>query len=171
MKIFIKGSVLLAITIFVLNACGNSSFKEEVKLTKSSVQSAFDEKDKERNQTINKVNFYLPFGYEIKEKTANNMILKNGSKTYILFYNPLENSKSEVVYKASINQHKNLDVNKTFKKGNKLGFLLIERLKNDMCEVTVGVGGAKLTTETRSSNMASEAKEMMEMAKSVKAKK
>lgn len=49
----------------------------------------------------------------------------------------------------------------------KLGYLIVEKLDDGMNEITVGVGGAKLTTETKTSSMADEAKAMMQIVNSV----
>lgn len=164
----LKIIVVLFVSVYILSACGNSSFKEEIKLTKKSAEAAFKEKSEKPNQKLKEAEFYLPFGYEIKEKSANNIILKNGSKTYILFFNPKEDLKSDIVYKATQNQHKKIDVDETFKSSKKLGYLIVEKLDDDMSEVTVGVGGAKLTTETKTGSMANETKAMMQIVNSVK---
>jgi len=107
---------------------------------------------------------------EEKEKSPNNIILKNGSKTYILFYNPHEKSGSQVVYEATKAQHEKIELDKTYKKDDKFAYLLLEQLEEDMNEVTVGIGGTKITTETKTSSMKNEAKTMMEIVSSVKMK-
>ena len=109
----------------------------------------------------------MPFGLEIKAQSPNNIILKDGSKTYILFKNPEENASSDVVYKASVSQYKKPEINETFRMENKLGYLIIEKLKDDMNEMTIGIGGTKITTQTKTSRLKDEAQEMMQIVKSV----
>jgi hypothetical protein len=158
-------------SIFILSACGKASFESESKATIKSVKETFDEKAKETNKKSENINFYLPFGYEIKDESPNNIILKNGSKTYILFNNPQENASSDVVYKATVALFEELDVNEQFKKDERLGFIIIKRLEEDMNELTIGIGGTKVTTQVKTSNMNTEAKVMTQIANSVENKK
>ncbi|WP_342432659.1 hypothetical protein [Neobacillus sp. FSL H8-0543] len=113
------------------------------------------------------MNFYLPFGYEIKDESPNNIILKNGSKTYILFNNPQEDPASDVVYTATVALFDELDVNEQFKKNDRLGFIIIKRLEKDMNELTIGVGGTKITTQVKTGSMNTEAKVMTQIVNSV----
>ncbi|WP_053367422.1 hypothetical protein [Bacillus sp. FJAT-27245] len=161
----------LILTAFLLSACGKASYKEESAKAVEAAKTAFSEKAKVPNQKNKDIDFYLPFGFEIKEKTPNNIILKNGSKTYILFYNPNEDKESKVVYKASVAQYEKLETNKEFKGKGKLGFLLVEQLDGGMNILTTGVGGVKITTETKTSNLGEDAKAMMQIANSAKIKK
>ncbi|MGZ4161344.1 MAG: hypothetical protein ACXVNF_11205 [Neobacillus sp.] len=166
LKIF-KAIIIFMISILLLSACGNSSLKEESKATAKTVKAALNEKAKKPNKKSGKIHYYLPFGYEVKDETQNNIILKNGSKTYILFQNPQENATSDVVYKASVAQYKKIDTNEKFTKNNKLGFLIIKHLNDDINELTVGIGGAKITTQAKTSSLKTEAKDMMEIVNSV----
>jgi len=153
--------------IFILSACSHASFKSESKTAEKSVKAAFEEKAKKPNKKSGNIEFYVPFGYEIKDKTPNNIILKNGSKTYILFVNPKEDSSSEVVYQATIDQYKNWDAKEKFTGDERFGFLAIKQAEKNLNEVTVGVGGAKMTTQVKTSSMAEEAETMMQIVRSV----
>lgn len=166
LRIF-KAIFIFMLSILLVSACGNSSFKGESKATIKTVKAALNEKAKKPNKKSEDIHFYIPFGYEVKDGAQNNVILKNGSKTYILFHNPQEDASSDVVYKASVGQYKKLDTNEKFTKKNKLGFLIIKQLEDNTNEVTVGVGGTKITTQTQTSSMKNEAKTMMEIVNSV----
>jgi hypothetical protein len=167
-----KSIAIIVFSIFLLCACSNPSFKNESNSAIKLVKTTFnDQKGNKPNKTSGKFSFYLPFGFEIKNTYPNNSIVKNGSKTYILFINPKEGFSSDVVYKASVANYKKLEVNESFRNKNKIGYLLIHRMKDDNCEVTVGVGGSKLTTETKTSNLQEEAKTMMKIVNSVKINK
>jgi hypothetical protein len=159
------------VSILLLSACGNSSLKEESKATTKTVKAALNEKVKKPNKKSGNIHFYLPFGYEVKDKALNNIILKNGSKTYILFQNPQENASSDIVYKASVAQYNKIDTNEKFTKNKKLVFLIIKHLDGDMNELTVGIGGTKITTQAKTGSLKSEAKIMMEIVNSVPDKK
>jgi ABC-type Fe3+-hydroxamate transport system substrate-binding protein len=167
----IRMSILFVAAIVLLSACSGSSFNEASKQAGEAVKTALKEKAKKPNEKVESIAFYMPFGYEIKKKSPNNIILKNGSKTYILFYNQQEDTSSKVVYKATVAQHKKLDTDEKYSKDGKLGYLLIEKLNKDNNELTVGIGGTKITTETKTASMKSEAQTMMEIVNSVKVKK
>lgn len=168
---FFKVILVFLSAVLVLSACGQSSLKEESKSAITLVKTAMNGEAKKTNQKSGKISFYLPFGYDIKEENSNNIILKNGSKTYILFHNPQETISSNVVYKASMNQYKKVEAKETFTKNKKFGFVIIKRLEDNLNELTVGVGGTKITTQTKTDNLESDAKDMMEIVKSVSYKK
>jgi hypothetical protein len=153
--------------MFILSACGKSDFKGEGKETISAVKDALNENAKKTNKKSGDINFYLPFGYEIEDESPNNIILKNGSKQYILFNNPQENKVSDVVYKSTVAQNKDLDINEQFKKSDQFGYLIIKKLDDDMNEMTIGIGGTKITTLIKTGSMKNEAAVMTQMVKSV----
>ncbi|MFK9091145.1 hypothetical protein [Bacillus salipaludis] len=157
------------LSILILSACNNASFKEENKATIKTVKTTFYEKAKKANKKSGEIQFYLPAGYEIKDESANNIILKNDSDTYILFINPQEDTSSDVVYHATVEQYKELDTNETFTKDNKFGFLTIKQLdENKTNELIIGVGGAKITAQIKTSDMNEDSKAMIQIANSVK---
>ncbi|MEH7115303.1 hypothetical protein V7124_23545 [Neobacillus niacini] len=131
------------------------------------MKDALNEKAKKPNKKSADINFYLPFGYEVAEESPNNIILKNGSKQYILFNNPQENKRSDVVYQSTIAQNKDIEVNEQFKESDQFGFLIIKKLEEDMNEMTIGIGGTKITTLIKTSSMKNEAVVMAQMIKSV----
>ncbi len=163
----IKGALLLMATVLLLSAC-SANVKEEQKATNDKVTAAFNAAPKKANKKNKDIQFYLPFGYEINEETPNNIMLKNGAKTYILFYNQQEATNSEIVYNATINTKQKFQYNKTLKKDDLFGYLLIRELDDKLQEVTVGVGGVKVTTKTKLKSMKTDAEIMMQIAKSVK---
>ncbi|RHW40784.1 hypothetical protein D1B31_11390 [Neobacillus notoginsengisoli] len=171
MRIVRKGFVTLLMAVFLLGGCSNASYEDKSKQAVEAAKAAFEEKSQNTNKNTGEIGFYLPFGFEIKEGKPNNIILKNGSKTYILFYNQNESKESKVVYEASVAQYEELETDEQFQGKGKLGFILIERLEDDMNILTAGVGGVKITTETKTSSLDEEAKTLMQIANSVEFKK
>lgn len=161
-----KASIIL-IASLLLGGC-SASFEEEQKAASEAVQAEVDSGQDEANNSNKDIKYHLPFGVEKEKETPNNILLKNGSKTYILFYNPHENAESKVVYKATLKQQPDWDVQQTYKKEDKFGYLLIKRLEDDVYQVVTGIGGVKVTTETKS--LKSDAALMMNIANSVKVK-
>ena len=113
--------------------------------------------------------FYLPFGMSIKDESPNNVIIK-GKNDYILFYNQNEKEDSKIVYQMS-KPEKNLVVDHTFKNKKQFGYLIVSKVEKDMYEVTVGIGGIKMTTESKEKNISANASKMMRVVKSVQYKK
>lgn len=165
----LKGALLLIMSVVLLSAC-SANVEDAYKATDEKISAAFNSTPKKVNNKNKEVHFYLPFGFEIKEKTQNNVILKNGSKTYILFYNQQESTDSKVVYNATLDAKK-YNYQKTYQKGDKFGFMLVKDLGEDKQELTVGIGGVKLTTETKTKSMKNDAEYMMQIVNSVKMEK
>lgn len=164
----LKAALLLFFSVLLLSAC-SANITEEQNAALGAVKEAFKHAPKETNKKNNDIEFYLPFGFEVKEETPNNIILKNGSKTYILFYNQHEEPDSKVVYKATVKQNE-YDLNETFTKDGKLAYLLIKNTDKQMNEMTIGVGGVKISTQSKTSSLSSDATSMFEIVNSVKMK-
>ncbi|QVY60722.1 hypothetical protein [Cytobacillus gottheilii] len=162
------GSLLLLLSILFISGCSASLNEEESTITEA-VKDAFQTSPENTNNENEDIAFYLPQGYEIEEETDNNVILNNGNKTYILFYNQNEASDSKVVYDSTINQG-DYEVNETFEKEDGFGFLLIKEAEEKLNEMTVGIGGVKLTTQVKTSELSETASSMMEIAQSVAVK-
>lgn len=165
----LKAILLLVLAVFLLGGC-SASFEEEYKEAVAAVEKEFKETPEDRNKENQDIEYYLPFGFEVDEETPNNLILKNGSKTYILFYNLQEGPNSDVVLNATL-QQKEYDMNEHFNEDGKLGYFLVKKLSENENEVTIGVGGVKVTSEVKTKNLKSDTEYMMKIANSVKAKK
>jgi hypothetical protein len=164
---FIRSMGLVVIGVFLLGAC-SSSFSEDKTEAKEAVESTFASKPEKADNSTKDIDYHLPFGVEIKEESPNNVLLKNGSRTYILFYNQHETEGSKVVYESTMMQQKEWDVNENFNQDGKFGYMLVKKLKEDHYQLIVGIGGVKLTTET--DNIKKDAETMMRIANSVKVK-
>jgi hypothetical protein len=166
---WMRRAVVLLLSTFLLIGC-QASFDDQKEESIKVVQKQMREKPKTTNKEVQDIDFYLPFGYEIDEESPNNVILKNGSKTYILFYNQFENQQSDVVYKSTLNQHEKFEIDQKWVDKENFGFFLVEKLDDDMNELIVGIGGVKLTSEVKTSSLATEAAQMMEIVNSVSVK-
>jgi hypothetical protein len=158
---------LILVGIFLLSAC-SASFSEQKAEIKKEVASTFESQPEKTNNSTKDIDYYLPSDVKVEEETPNNVLLKNGSKTYILFYNQHEKENSKVVYDSTVKQQKEWDANETFGKEGKFGYMLVKELKENHYQLIVGIGGVKLTTETE--NVREDAEAMMQIANSVKIK-
>jgi hypothetical protein len=159
--------ILILLSLFLLLGC-SASIKDQQEETIKVVHEQIQSKPKETNKKSEDIKYYLPFGYEIEEESPNNIILKNGSKTYILFYNQHEDQQSDVVYKSTLNQHEKFEINQKWQEKEGFGYLLVESLEDDLNELIVGIGGVKLTSEVKTNSLPTEAEQMMEIVKAVK---
>lgn len=165
MKAHCKALFLLLTAILIVSGCSASIKTEKVEVL-NAVENAFKASPRETNKENKDIQYYLPFGFEIVEETPNNIILKNGPKNYILFYNLHEDSQSKVVLDATL-QQKEYEVKEQFQQDDKLGFFLVKELSDEVNEVTVGIGGIKLTGEVKAKSLKSEAEMMMTIVNSV----
>ena len=158
---------LIIVGLFLLSAC-SASFSEQKAEIKKDVASTFESQPEKTNNSTKDIDYYLPTDFKVEKETPNNVLLKDGSKTYILFYNQHEKEDSKVVYDSTVKQQKEWDANETFSKDGKFGYMLVKELKEDHYQLIVGIGGVKLTTETE--NVREDAEAMMQIANSVKMK-
>ncbi|WP_433743793.1 hypothetical protein [Falsibacillus pallidus] len=163
-----KRNLLFAIisAVLLFSAGCSSSIKDQSKDAESSVKKAFEAEPKEADEKLKELKVHLPFGMSVKKETANNVILKKGSNIYILFYNTKESEDSDLVYKMSIGQGEAPYLTKTYKDDGRFGYLIINKVKKDLYEVSTGIGGIKMTTEVKTRKVASTAEMMMETVSS-----
>jgi hypothetical protein len=162
-------ALLIICSVLFLSSC-SASFQEEQKAAKKAAETAFSQKPKDANNNNEEIDYYLPFGVEVEEESPNNLILKNGSKTYILFYNQNEGKGSKVVYESAKLQNESYEVDETFQYDGRFGFILIKKLDDDKSELIVGSDGVKITTETKTSSLKEDASMMIDIVNSVQMK-
>ncbi|MCU9614244.1 hypothetical protein OEV98_11795 [Caldibacillus lycopersici] len=158
--------LLVLLLLLILTACSATISEEQDKAKENAVE-AFEANNINPNNSIENFSVYLPSGMDVDESDPNNIVLSNGSKLYLLFINPNENESSKVIYETTLNSTENIRLKETFEKDNRFGFIIINDVSEDLYELTVGIGGTKLTTETDAANIAHEAKLMMEIVSSI----
>ena len=134
---------LILVGLFLLSAC-SASFSEQKAEIKKEVASTFESQPEKTNNSTKDIDYYLPSDVKVEKETPNNVLLKDGSKTYILFYNQHEKEDSKVVYDSTVKQQKEWDANETFSKDGKFGYMLVKELKENHFQLIVGIGGVKL---------------------------
>ncbi|MBS4175982.1 hypothetical protein [Lederbergia citrea] len=161
----IVASFIIIFTAMIIAACGTSIDKEKIN-AEANAKKVFQEKSKGVNEEIQSIQFHLPSGVSIKDKSPNNIILEKGKQPYILFYNPIENKQSEELYEMSKTNSDKMVVDQIFKADNRFGYLLIKDAGDNIYEVTAGVGGVKATTNSTVGSIAKDAELLMTMAAS-----
>ncbi|WP_078432304.1 hypothetical protein [Metabacillus halosaccharovorans] len=164
MRIF--SCFLSGIVLFILTGCMPSS--EEIKKeTIESGEQAFLSKKQKSNETSNLFSYYLPEDFQVKEMKKANVLLEKGNQSFILFVNQNEDESSKVSYETLAEQYKEPFISETFERDNEFGYIFVVKIDKNLYEVTVGLGGTKLTTESEAHNLHDDVQVMMEIVKSV----
>lgn len=167
-----KNRLLLSICLLLLTGLvvGCSvSVDEEIKKVESAVEEAFVKKPIETNEKYEDFSYYLPSDMKIdSEEGNNNLIMKKGSQLFILFVNPNEESNSKVMFESTGTETKDELVVKTFEDQNRFGYIKVQELDKNLFEIVVGIGGVKMTTQTKASEILESAQQMMDIVASVK---
>ncbi|MCJ8009559.1 hypothetical protein ACFFF5_13565 [Lederbergia wuyishanensis] len=158
-------SALIMFSVLIIAACGKSIDEEKVK-AEANVEKVFQAKPEEANEEVQTIKFNLPTGFTIQDESPNNIILKKGDDTYILFYNPNETSDSKALYDGVVEHADKEVINKTFQKNERFGYLVINESEKELYEVTVGIGGIKATSESDLNHLAADAELLMKIVNS-----
>ena len=130
-------------------------------------QQAFEGKTEETNAKSGEIEFYLPSGYQIEEENEYNITLEHKGDTILLFVNPNEVATSTLLWDL-IEQNKDeyLEYEK-FEEEDKIGFIALKELGENTYELTVGIGGVKMTTQTETKRLESYGEQLMKTANSI----
>jgi hypothetical protein len=142
-------------------------------LTKTTIdvtEQAFEDTPKDSNKQTKLFSYYLPEEFTVKETKMYNVLLEKGSQSYLLFVNENEEANSKVSYETLIEKYEKPFISKTFEDKERFGYLFVNNLEKNTYEVTVGIGGTKLTTEAKANDVSDAAKNMMDIVKSVQKK-
>ncbi|GAA0429899.1 hypothetical protein GCM10008983_02850 [Lentibacillus halophilus] len=145
------------------------SEKEAVKNAGEEAKELFHaDSDIENNQKLDTLSMYVPSGLNVVKEEENNIILKDGDQTYIVFYNKLEGSKSKQSYNAAKAKSDEALLLDSFSDKKKFGYIRIMPANDDdQYELQTGIGGVKITTHTPKRTLQSDAESMMKMARSI----
>lgn len=163
-------SIILFMLLFALAGCG-VSLDEQVSQAKKQVEAAFNGKPLTPNKKAKHFSYHLPKGFEVQEDVKSNVILEKGRQTYILFVNPEEDSSSKMLFNTLEADSKKLILKSSFQGKNRFGYVAVKKIDDDMYVTSVGIGGVKMTTETKASGIAKSAEEMMKIVTSVQYEK
>jgi hypothetical protein len=87
--------------------------------------------------------------------------------SYLLFVNENEEANSKVSYDTLVEKYEKPFISETFEDQERFGYLFVNNLEKNTYEVTVGIGGTKLTTEAKANDVSDAAKNMMDIVKSI----
>jgi len=162
---------ILFLSLLFLTGC-SVSIEDATQKSVDTFEETFKAQPLETSEDTDIFAYHLPTGFTIDSESENNIVLTQEEQTYLLFVNPFEPKDSEVLYDSTKVNLSNLLVDHTVTDEGRLGYLLISPVdgEEEFYEVTVGLGGEKMTTVTDTSNMEASTKSMMEIISSVKIK-
>ena len=164
----IKAFTILFLVSFALVLAGcSASIEEEAENTISLLEETFSAEPTETNTSNDEISYYLPNSMEIESEQDNNLIIKEGKQTFILFVNQIEEKDSKVMYESIIEKVDENVLEETFEDDNRFGYTIVQGLEDNLYEVTVGIGGVKMTTEAKANSVSESAELMMEIVSSV----
>lgn len=161
--------LILVWCTLILYGCG-TSIEEEKALAEEITEKIFNSEQEESNEELEHIAFYLPDNMEVKEAQPNNIVLEKRGHPYLLFYNQYEERNSEAIYESMIQVEDQTSIisKKTFSDGERFGYLVIIQIDENTYEVTTGIGGVKITTESKLDDIQEHAETSMTIVHSVK---
>lgn len=163
---FISRCLLFLLLAAFLSGCTLSQ-EDMTEQTIKNVKEVFSGNPPKADQKAGSYRFYLPETYKIDAVRKYNILLLENSQRTILFINQNEKPSSTVAYETIKRQYKHRVLDVQMKDKNRFGYAAADKLKNNRYEITVGIGGIKLTTEADASKIPDSAKKMMMIAASL----
>lgn len=161
----------LSILIVIIIAGCSAQEAEVFQNTSDLVEQVYKEAAPEANEEAKGYSYYVPKGYSVEQIDDNNMIFTRKGNTYVLFVNPLEDEASAVLFDAFKNNDKQLFSAAYTDIPERFGFLVINGADDSLYEVSVGIGGIKMSTKAKLRHIEKSAEEMMEIVRSVSLKR
>ena len=158
---------LAFLSITVLTACGKT-FDEQASEAISVAKKAFQLHDQAVNDEVHGISLYKPAGFTIEDKSdAQNIVMKKGDETFLLFINPNEDKDSRLFYDLLTTREDNERVEEVFTDDGYFGFASVAKKGEDQAELIASVGGIKITTITKINNIEANMGKMMEIVRSI----
>lgn len=159
----------LTVILLTLAGCGKT-VDEQIDTGVASAQNVFEENPQDTNETIGKIELYVPSGYTVEQsEDPNNVILTKEKDNYILFVNQNENEDSNLQYELlKKDTSKKIIKEQTVEFDGAFGFTAVIEHDAEQYELVVSSGGVKMTTISKDKNIDEKLVEMMEIVRSVK---
>ncbi|RIW35698.1 hypothetical protein D3H55_07395 [Bacillus salacetis] len=167
-SMYYKLSVVLILMLAA--GCSSATLEESQEEAVEAVKETFENPVDDANEETENFQFHLPSGSSIKEENANNVIIEDGNNTYILFYNQNVSADSEQLFDLAAEDGENIIKQETFKDGDRFGYYVIREVEDDQFELTTGIGGTKMTTQSVKDDLVDDSEFMMKVVSSVKNK-
>ena len=143
--------------------------EEQITQGVANAREAFEDEPEEANETVGKMDLYLPKGYDIEEPADDyNSMITKGNDSFILFINPNEKGASTFFYDLQKADPEQIWIaDETFRKNGRFGFVTVKEIAEGQLELVVSAGGAKITTMTDKNDIPQKMDWMMETVRSI----
>ncbi|MBD3110504.1 hypothetical protein IEO70_19440 [Bacillus sp. AGMB 02131] len=158
--------LLLNVLMLFMYGCSSDINEEKIEAVEAA-ERAFEETPEATNTINGDTKFYLPSGYDIEEEDEYNLTLHYKGDTILLFINPNEGADSTLqldLIKQNAADYIELE---TFEATKKVGYAGLKEIDENTYELTVGIGGVKITTQTKTSRLANYGEQLMKIANSI----
>ena len=164
---FWKFLFLAFLSITVLTACGKT-FDEQASGGIAAAKEAFQLHDQHVNDEVHGVSLYKPAGFTIEEKSdAQNIVIKKGDDSFLLFINPNEEKDSRLFYELLTTTEDKERFEEVFTEDGYFGFASVAKKGEDQAELIASVGGIKMTTITKINDIEANLGKMMQIVRSI----
>ncbi|WP_186578340.1 hypothetical protein [Aquibacillus kalidii] len=157
---------LLLVGIIVLTIFSYEPEGEVIDQAKEIAEVTFHKDNIKSTRTVDNFSLYLPEELTVDQEENSNLVLSKEEQIYLLFYNPLESSKSELNFQSA-QAAGNYVLLESFTDDQRFGYIMVKTAKKDAFELQIGVGGVKITTITSKVHLVEDAELMMKMANSI----
>ncbi|MCG7344439.1 hypothetical protein MHZ92_09855 [Sporosarcina sp. ACRSL] len=158
---------LAMLSVIVLAACGKT-LEEQATEAIAAAKEAFQQHDQHVNEEVDGVSLYKPAGFTIEDTSdAQNIVMKKGDETYLLFINPNEAKDSTLFYDLLKNSKDKERFEEVFTDNSYFGFASVTQKGEDQVELIASVGGVKITTMSKQKNIVANMGKMMEIVSSI----
>jgi len=158
--------IQLLLFVFLLSAC-TSSLQDKQQDVKKLLETSVTDESEKPNKEAEGIRFYLPFAMKMNESDDNNILVTKGDQLFILFINKNEKEDSRVVYEAMLKEANSYMFTETFTNKHKFGYVFLKETDKNKYELTVGIGGYKMTTMTDLKRLTQDAEMMMKVVSSI----
>lgn len=158
--------VLLSVLMLFVYGCSADINEEKSKVVEVA-QQAFAQEAEATNSESGETDFYLPSGYQIEEEDEYNITLNHNGDTILLFINPNEAAASTLQLDLIEQISEQYIEFAKFEEEDKIGYVALKEIDENTYELTVGIGGVKITTQTETDRLADYSEQLMKIANSI----
>ncbi len=157
------------VLLLALAGCGKT-VEEQIKTGVANAQTVFEENAQQPNKSIGLIQLYLPSGYSVEQsEDINNLIVRKGKDSYILFVNNNEKEDSNLHYELLKNdKSKKIVKEETVELDGAFGFTAVVEYDEERFELIASCGGVKISTISEDKNIDQKLVDMMTIVRSVK---
>lgn len=166
----LKNKILWMVVVLSigLHACSPSEEEAFEDADRKVREAVLAEETREPNHELNAFQIYLPDSLEISEEDQTNVVFSDGDQPYVLFINEFEEPNSKYLYN-NLPEDDEVYLS-TIETEDAFSYILIQDREEETYELSVGIGGIKMTTLIDVDHLTEESELMIEMIRSIQEK-